>query len=93
VGSDLLVTEKDLHDAHEFSKNLSLEDVRDLMIKVLKIHELDPNFSPVVLDKIHLFLDNPNVMENPEKHADLIREIKVEAALMSVCLTLLPTSS
>lgn len=53
------------------------------MESVLKVHDLDPNFPTSVLDKIKIFLGNPDVFENPQKHLDLIREMKVEAALIT----------
>lgn len=81
--SDLGVTEADIRQAQETVKDFSLEETRDLMEKVLKIHELDPNFPLAVLDKIKLFLGNPDVFDNPEKHSDLIKEIKIEAALIT----------
>jgi hypothetical protein len=53
------------------------------MIKVLGIHDKDPNFPIVILDKIKEFLDNPDVLEHPENYADLIYEMKTEAALIT----------
>ena len=53
------------------------------MEKVLKIHEHDPNFPIPVLDKIYAFLGNEDVFVHPEKHSELIKEIKVEAALIT----------
>ncbi len=53
------------------------------MKQVLKIHENDPNFPITVLDKIHEFIYNPEVMEHPENHRELIQEIKTEVALIT----------
>lgn len=53
------------------------------MMSVLKVHERDPNFPHPVLLRIQEFLDNEDVMENPEKHEDLINEMKIEAALIT----------
>ncbi|CZR56581.1 related to sexual differentiation process protein isp4 [Phialocephala subalpina] len=83
IEADLNVTEDDLLEAKEHAKDLSLEETRQMMIKVLKVHEKDPNFSVLVLDKINEFLGNPDVFEHPEKHADLIYEMKTEAALIT----------
>lgn len=53
------------------------------MIKVLGIHDKDPNFPIGILDKIREFLDNPDVLDHPENYADLIYEMKTEAALIT----------
>ena len=53
------------------------------MISVLKVHERDPNFPHSVLLRIQEFLENEDIMENPEKHEELIHEMKVEAALIT----------
>lgn len=53
------------------------------MSNVLKIHDNDPNFPHITLAKIKAFLGNEAVFENPEKHAELIYEMKLEAALIS----------
>jgi len=53
------------------------------MLSVLKIHERDPNFPHSVLIKIQEFLANEDVFEDPEKHEDLIEEMKIEAALIT----------
>jgi hypothetical protein len=53
------------------------------MKKVLKIHDSDPNFPVLILRKIEEFLGNEDVFENPEKHSDLIDEMKTEAALIT----------
>ncbi|MAD86835.1 MAG: hypothetical protein CL912_28095 [Deltaproteobacteria bacterium] len=54
-----------------------------IMIKVMKIHERDPNFPIAVVERIREFLGNANIFENPEKHADIIQEMKTEAALIT----------
>jgi hypothetical protein len=54
-----------------------------IMIKVLKIHDHDPNFPVLILRKIEEFLSNDDVFENPENHVDLIYEMKTEAALIT----------
>lgn len=53
------------------------------MKNVLKIHEMDPNFPTIILEKIKLFLSIEDIAENPEKHQALVDEIKVEAALIT----------
>jgi OPT family small oligopeptide transporter len=53
------------------------------MTTVLKIHDNDPNFPHAVLEKIKEFLGNEAIFENPEKYAELIYEMKLEAALIT----------
>jgi len=62
---------------------MSLEKVKGLMKDVVKIHQHDPNFPTNVLDKIINFLDNKDVLENPDEHQELIYEMKIEAALIT----------
>ncbi|KDN71105.1 putative OPT oligopeptide transporter [Colletotrichum sublineola] len=81
--SHLQVTEDDLIEAKAIAATLSLDGVRKMMETVLRIHDRDPNFPHVTLMKIHEFLDNENVFENPEKHEQLIWEMKLEAALIT----------
>ncbi|OLN90328.1 Oligopeptide transporter 2-like protein 3 [Colletotrichum chlorophyti] len=81
--SHLNVTEDDLIEAKAVAANLTLEGVRKMMENVIKIHDRDANFPHSVLMKIHEFLDNEDVFENPEKHETLIWEMKLEAALIT----------
>ncbi|KAL0938315.1 opt oligopeptide transporter [Colletotrichum truncatum] len=81
--SHLNVTEDDLIEAKAVAANLSLEGVRTMMQTVIKIHDRDPNFPHGVLMKIHEFLDNESIFENPEKHEEIIWEMKLEAALIT----------
>lgn len=53
------------------------------MQQVLKIHEMDPNFPFTIIEKIKEFLNNGDVFERPNKHAELIYEMKTEAALIT----------
>ncbi|CAK7205796.1 hypothetical protein SEUCBS139899_008575 [Sporothrix eucalyptigena] len=83
VGAELNVTQNDLDEAKTIASQMSLENVRELMTGVYKMHENDPNFPHVALRKIKNFIDNQHVFDEPEKHADLIYEMKVEAALIT----------
>ncbi|KAI1840281.1 hypothetical protein JX266_013500 [Neoarthrinium moseri] len=84
VEADLNVTEQDLSEAKELASRLTLEEIRPMMEKVLLIHEHDPNFPYTIIQRIKSFLANDAVFENPEKHAVLIEEMKLEAALITV---------
>lgn len=54
-----------------------------MMKKVFAVHEKDPNFPVVIINKIKDFLDNEDVFAHPENHTDLIYEMKTEAALIA----------
>ncbi|KAK3331417.1 OPT oligopeptide transporter [Apodospora peruviana] len=81
--SEMVVTEDDLIEAKRVADTLTLEGVRETMSAVLKIHERDPNFPHTILMRIQEFLANEEVFENPEKHEELINEMKLEAALIT----------
>ncbi|KAJ4265360.1 hypothetical protein NW762_004648 [Fusarium torreyae] len=80
---DLHVTEDDLLEARELASKYTLEDVRDIMARVYRIHEKDPNFPLMVIQKIRAFLENDELFTNPEKHENLVQEMKLEAALIT----------
>lgn len=50
---------------------------------LIKSHENDPNFPLSVITKAKEFLYNPEVNSNPQAHSKLIREVFIEAALMT----------
>ncbi|GJN71902.1 hypothetical protein PLICBS_005971 [Purpureocillium lilacinum] len=80
VELDLNATEDDILEAKELASSMSLETVRKLMTNILAIHEGDPNFPFVTLERIRAFMD---IVDNPEKHEDLVQEMKIEAALIT----------
>ncbi|UZP36525.1 hypothetical protein NXS19_004341 [Fusarium pseudograminearum] len=80
---DLHVTEDDLLEARELASKYTLEDVRHIMARVYRIHEKDPNFPHTVIQKIKAFLENDELFTNPEKHENLVQEMKLEAALIT----------
>jgi urease gamma subunit len=53
-----------------------------ILTNALKIHEHDPNYPAKAIEQAKEFLNNPDIMANPERHAKLIHDVKVEAALM-----------
>ncbi|KAK0382933.1 hypothetical protein NLU13_8849 [Sarocladium strictum] len=79
----LNVTEDDLLEAKDIASKYTLEEVRDIITRVRRIHERDPNFPSAVIQKIKAFLENDAVFSNPEKHEKLIQEMKLEAALIT----------
>lgn len=48
-----------------------------------KSHGRDPNFPYMILVKIDEFLADQDVFEHPEKHEELMYEMKLEAALIT----------
>lgn len=60
-----------------------LTNFAQLMKNVLAIHDGDPNFPFVTLQKIKEFLSKEDIEENQEKHGRLINEMKLEAALIT----------
>ncbi|KAL1897982.1 hypothetical protein Sste5346_003837 [Sporothrix stenoceras] len=83
VEAELNVTEDDLAEAKALAGQMTLEEVRVLMTGVYRMHENDPNFPHLALRKIKNFINNQYVFDEPEKHANLIYEMKVEAALIT----------
>ena len=57
--------------------NMPCQVIRQLR----QLHQYDQNFPLTALEKMNEFLDDPDIMAHPERHADLIHEIKVEAVL------------
>ncbi|CAK7274090.1 hypothetical protein SEPCBS57363_005982 [Sporothrix epigloea] len=83
LAAELNTTQADLDDARAIASQMSLEQVRELMEGVYRMHENDPNFPHLALRKIKNFIRNEHIFEQPEKHADLIYEMKIEAALIT----------
>lgn len=83
IESELNVTEQDLIEAKATAEAMTLEGVKALAENINRIHKHDPNFPHSILEKIQEFLTTPDVFENPEKHQELIWEMKLEAALVT----------
>ncbi|KAF4122042.1 OPT oligopeptide transporter protein [Geosmithia morbida] len=93
TGQDLHVTDDDLLEAQELADKLTLDEVRDIMDRVYRVHEHDPNFPLSVLQKIRAFLDNEHLFVPQDdvdeekyrlaEHEHLIRQMKLEAALIT----------
>ncbi|KAJ3488271.1 hypothetical protein NLG97_g6228 [Lecanicillium saksenae] len=83
IEGHLNATEDDILEAKEAAASMTLETVQKLMKNVLLIHDGDPNFPYVTLQKIKEFLAKDDIFENQEKNARLIQEMKLEAALIT----------
>nr|QBZ39424.1 sexual differentiation process protein 2 [Thermochaetoides thermophila] len=81
--SILHVTERDLLEAKEVAARFTLEDTKRLMSQVHKQYARDPNFPIEIIHRIEDFLNNDEIFANPEKHEDIIQEMKIQAALIT----------
>ena len=80
---ELNVTEDDLLEAKDLASQYTINQVRDMMVRIYRIHQKDPNFPTSIIQKIRTFLDNDDVFTHPELHQNLIQEMKLEAALVA----------
>ncbi|TQV97800.1 OPT oligopeptide transporter family [Cordyceps javanica] len=83
IEGHLNATEDDILEAKEVAASMTLETVQKLMRNVVLIHDGDPNFPFVTLQKIKEFLAKEDIAEDAEKHERLIQEMKLEAALIT----------
>ncbi|KAK0713329.1 OPT oligopeptide transporter protein-domain-containing protein [Lasiosphaeria miniovina] len=83
VEREFNVTPRDRQEAQETADRMTLDEVKELLTQVLKIHGSDPNFPYKILDKIEEFLENRDVFDRPHRHVQLINEMKLEAALIT----------
>lgn len=58
-----------------------LVDTVQIIRRIREIYADDPNFRGPALTRIDEFLDNPDVIDRPEKNIDIIHEMKMEAIL------------
>jgi hypothetical protein len=80
---DLKITEQDLEEIEDKLGSMTLEATMDIMRQVLLLHEHDQNFPGAVLEKIKTFVQDESVVATPEMHTELIREMKLEAILVT----------
>jgi len=80
---DLKITEEDLEEIETKLGSMTLDATMDIMRQVLLLHEHDQNFPGAVLQKIKFFTQDEDVVANPAMHAELIREMKLEAILVT----------
>lgn len=79
----MAITEQDLQETEEKLGKMDLETTIAIMKEVLLMHEHDQNFPQGVLDNLRKFLSDPDVLANPDQHQKLIREMKLEAILVT----------
>ncbi|KAK3308463.1 OPT oligopeptide transporter protein-domain-containing protein [Chaetomium strumarium] len=83
TGQALNVTEIDLIEAKDLARTFTVEDTKRLMEQVHKQHCRDPNFPIQIIEKIEEFLGHDEAFTDPEKHEQLIEEMKIQAALIT----------
>jgi hypothetical protein len=54
-----------------------------VLTDVFAVHQHDPRYSPEILARIHQFLTDPDVQANPERHGQLVYDMRVLALLTS----------
>ncbi|ORX34223.1 OPT oligopeptide transporter protein-domain-containing protein [Kockovaella imperatae] len=77
------MTKEDLEATEILLDQMTLERTQHILTQTRALHQHDQNFSFDVLERINLFLENPDIAARPDKHADLIREMKLEAILVT----------
>ncbi|CAK7229702.1 hypothetical protein SBRCBS47491_007337 [Sporothrix bragantina] len=77
------VSEEQFEEVKQLADSYSLEDTRKRIINVIKIHEHDPNFPHILIDKFKTFLENADIEEHPEDHEVFIKGVKIEVALIT----------
>lgn len=80
---DLGATYEDVKEAEEQLADMPLDKCVKVLTQVRKMHQYDQNFPGELLDQINEFLDNPDVLANPDKHATLIHQMRLEALLVT----------
>ena len=77
---ELGANKNELEQLEEHIDTLTLERTIRIVRELVTMHKDDPNFSDQILSSLNAFLA-PSVLENPEKHPQLVREAKLEALL------------
>jgi hypothetical protein len=54
---------------------------RQIIAHIREIHKYDQNFPGSALERINEFLNNPDILDRPEKYDEIITEMKMEAIL------------
>ncbi|PWY73104.1 OPT oligopeptide transporter [Aspergillus sclerotioniger CBS 115572] len=78
-----LATVDELLTAHGQTESLTLDDARERAKHLVDSHSEDPNFSPAALERLHAFLANTTLLEEPEKHRRTVEEAKIEVLLLT----------
>lgn len=78
---DLQVLGDELDELENRLSSMRLDRAVRIVRQLILMHQYDQNFPRPVLDRLEEFQNNPDVLESPEKHGELIREVKLECIL------------
>ncbi|WVW80593.1 OPT family small oligopeptide transporter [Kwoniella bestiolae CBS 10118] len=78
TGEDILAVEDKLN-------SMTLERTRIILKQVQEMHQHDQNFPAHILQRVEIFLGDDTIMKNPHdpEHAELIKEMKLEALMVT----------
>ncbi|EIN12782.1 OPT-domain-containing protein [Punctularia strigosozonata HHB-11173 SS5] len=82
--SDMQAVGQDVEEAIAAARNMTQEEVEDIIQQIVRDHNHDPNFPSRVLASARRFLEDPSVREDPVEYHKLFEELKVEAALIKI---------
>ncbi|KAK3323160.1 OPT oligopeptide transporter protein-domain-containing protein [Cercophora scortea] len=77
------ITSEDLGEIKDAAKTFTLEETWRKAQHILRIHEHDPNFPHPIIDKLKAFLQNDDILRNPDTHESLIQEVKLQLAVIT----------
>ncbi|GFZ47046.1 hypothetical protein JCM24511_04272 [Saitozyma sp. JCM 24511] len=81
TSSDLQLKQGEVEDLETKIDTLSLVRATSVTSHLIEMHRYDHNFPRAALDRMEEFINNSDVLPNPDKHAELIREVKLECIL------------
>ncbi|RTE84970.1 hypothetical protein BHE90_000470 [Fusarium euwallaceae] len=77
-------TAEEFLEAEQYGRTIDLDEAKRRAETLLYFHEHDPNFNTDSIIRLQAFVENEDIFENPEKHHDLITDIKTEVALLTI---------
>ncbi|KAM0559792.1 hypothetical protein ACHAPJ_003739 [Fusarium lateritium] len=77
-------TPEEIIEAEEYGRTLDLEEAKRRAETLIYFHEHDPNFNSEAIVRLQNFVNNPDIFENPENHAETISDIKTEVSLSTI---------
>ncbi|KIL87385.1 hypothetical protein FAVG1_09091 [Fusarium avenaceum] len=77
-------TPDEVVEAEEYGRTLDLAEAKKRAETLVYFHEHDPNFSKESIVRLISFVNNTELFQNPEEHADTIADIKTEISLVTI---------
>ncbi|KAM0426479.1 hypothetical protein ACHAPT_008170 [Fusarium lateritium] len=71
-------------EAEEYGRTIDLDEAKRRAERLLYFHEHDPNFNSDSIIRLQAFVENSDLIESPEKHQDVISDIKTEVSLLTI---------